>query len=252
MTRLSQKIEERLYAQHVGTLMGKTWAIQNPPAEDEWPDLLANDGDQGFGLEVRELYPDEGVNGSSKRTAEVKRVKQLQKAADVYYQDNSTAVQVKICGAPGDPNKLSQDIAGSVASLSLWQHKKLYLDDGRWMYVRRLPDECGAYKKWVVLSDTVGWVGYVDPVMVQKVINIKSDNLPRYKSHLEKVSLLLVCDRALNSGKNFFANVKGLNTAGFEYVYLLSYPDQLIRMSINKISSPDIFNGVIDVCGREE
>jgi len=222
--------------------MGRSWCIKESPTEKEWPDLLVNDGDLDFGLEVRNLFLDEGVKGSSKRTAESIRVKQLQKAADTYYQNNRIAVNVKICGSPGEPTKLAQDIASVVASLQLWQQKKICLDTGRRMYVSRLPDECGEYKRWVLLSDAVGWVGYADPAMVQQAVIKKSVNLPKYKRHLEKISLLLVCDRTLNSGKYLFANVKGLNTAGFEYVYLFSYPDQLIKIFSNQASPPEVFN----------
>ena len=241
MTRLRQKAEEILYAQCAGVLMESAWNINNPPNEEEWPDLLVNDGGQNFGLEVRKLYPDEGYRGSSKRAGEGERARQLKEAADIYYQEYPISVQVKIYGTPGDPNKFVEDIAGSIASLHLWQPKKIDLDDERWMYLCRLPDECGAYKRWTVLSDIVGWVGHIDSAVVQQAINKKSANLPKYESYLEKVSLLLVCDRTLNSGKRLFSNVKGLNTVGFECVYLFSYPDQLIKISVNQISLPEIF-----------
>lgn len=221
--------------------MGRSWRIKEPPTEKEWPDLLVNDGCHDFGLEVRKLYPDEGVTGSSKRTAETKRVKQLREAANVYYQNNQTAVSVKIYGTPDEPAKLAQDVADAVESLQLWQQKKVCLDDSRWMYVSRLPDGCGEYKKWILLSDAVGWVGHANTAMVQKAVIKKSVNLPRYKSHLEKVSLLLVYDRTLNSGKYLFSSVEGVKTAGFEYVYLFSFPDQLIKIFAEEASFPDAF-----------
>jgi hypothetical protein len=241
MTRARQKVEERLYAEKASFLLGRSWCINDPPNEDEWPDLLVNDGDQDFGLEVRNLYPDEGVTGSSKRAGESKRVKQLRKAADCYYQNNLTAVNVKIFGDLGDPAKLAQNVAEAVESLRVWQQKKVRLGTGRWMYVSRLPDECGKYKRWILLSDAVGWVGHADSAMVQQAVFKKSVNLPKYKRHLEKISLLLVCDRTLNSGKFRFDNVKGLGTAGFEYVYLFSCPDQLIKISADEASLPEVF-----------
>ncbi len=117
MTRLRQKVEERLYAECAIALMGKEWHIHDSPDEINWPDLLVNDGNQDFGLEVRKLYTDEGTDGSPKRAAESRRAKQLQKAAMVYYQDNSIPVQVKIYGDPGEPIKLVSKIVSTVASL---------------------------------------------------------------------------------------------------------------------------------------
>jgi hypothetical protein len=231
MTRRRQKEEERLFAQRVIAILGETWTIQEPPNEREWPDLLVETTTGRFGLEIRKLYGDEESQGSRKRAAESSHVQQLNQVATRYYKSGAPPARVQFWGSPDDPVSLASDLVAMVPSMQIWEQKKCSYDDNqRLLYVCRLPNECGEYRRWEVVSDAVGWVGYLKPSTVQHAIREKSAKLTQYKIHVKDIRLLLVSDRTKNSGKNLFGNISGVETEGFENIYLLSFPDQLIQI----------------------
>lgn len=230
MTRRRQKIEERLYAERAIALLGENWTIQEPDDEREWPDLLIKTTTGSFGLEVRRLYADEVSKGSLKRAAESSRARLLKQVATLYYEGGTPPVRVQFYGRPDNPATLADDLAEMVPLMHTWERKKVTYDSQRWMHVCRLPAECGEYSRWDIVSDLVGWVGVINPSVVQRAIQDKSAKLPRYKAHVEDVRLLLVFDRTRNSGKQLFANPPGIENTGFDHIYLLSFPDELIQI----------------------
>lgn len=234
MIRRRQKIEERLFAERTIALLGESWTIQEPDNEIEWPDLLIKTAIGSFGLEIRKLYADEVSKGSLKRAGESRRARLLKQAAALYYEGGAPPAQVQFYGQPDDPITLANDLATMIPSMQVWEGRKVSYDSQRWMHVYRLPVEYGEYSRWHIVSDSVGWVGVIDISVVQRAIQEKSTRLTRYKRHLDDVRLLLVCDRTMNSGKQIFGNLSGIENAGFNYIYLLSFPDQLIKVPAPK------------------
>lgn len=227
MTRKHQKTEEVLFAGRAGALLGESWTVEIPNDEERWPDLLVKTATGCFGLEVRKLHGDELSKGSLKRKAESSRSGILRKAADLYYKSDSLPVRVLFYGQPDDPETIANRLSTVVPSMKTWDQEKVSFGSQRWLYVVRLPDECAEYRWWTIVSDSVGWVGIIDSSMVQRAICEKAANLVRYRKHVEDVRLLLVCDRTRNSGKFFFGDTTTLDEAGFNHIYLLSFPDNL-------------------------
>lgn len=211
-------------------MLGENWAIQEPDDEREWPDLLIETATGSFGLEVRKIYADEASKGSPKRAAESSHARLLREVAVLYYKGGAPPARIQFYGQPDDPAILAGDLASMVPSMQVWERKKVAYDRQRWMYVCRLPDECAEYSRWDMVSDSVGWVGGIDSSVVQRAIQEKATKLARYKLHVERVRLLLVCDRIRNSGKQLFGNFSGIEEAGFEHIYLFSFPDELIQI----------------------
>lgn len=230
MTRPKQKTEEYIYAKRAASLLGEAWDIKDPESEQDWPDLVVRLGCDTFGLEVREIYADEERRGSPKRRGESHRERALERAADEYYKGNAIPVRVLFYGEPSDATRLAEKVAWAVQSLEIWGNRRVTLAGGRWMCVLRLPIEVGDYRRWMSVSDSVGWVGTADCELIQKTIGQKAENLNRYHKHLCDVRLLLVADRTRNSGKLCFANTKELDTAGFDRIHLMSYPEDIIRI----------------------
>jgi hypothetical protein len=235
MTRPIQKNEEQRYAKRASELLMENWCISQPNNELDWPDLLIKNGDQEFGLEIRKVFKDEKKGGSPSRTGESSRKKQLQCSATEYYKAFSCSVKVQLNGDPGNPCELAKIIGDEAKKLGVWEQVKVHLSNHRWMYVRRLPDEFQQYKKWVLLSDAVGWVGILSSKDLQKAIDMKAKKLPRYRRNVEQVRLLLVCDHFQNSGKTSFTETEKLNKKEFDRIYFMSYPDKIIELHDQKI-----------------
>lgn len=229
MTRRRQKIEEKLYAECASALLCENWAIQEPDNEYEWPDLLVKTATESFGLEVRKLYSDEDTNGSKLREYESSNIRLLRQTATIYYGNEAPPVKVQFYGHPDNPSQIADKLAMIVPSMHTWEHKKVSRGYQQWMYVRRLPNECGQYCRWEVISDSVGWVSNIDQLVIQRAIQKKAANLAKYRKNIDDVRLLLVCDRRKNSGKYLFGNPGRLENAGFKHIYLLSFPDEIAQ-----------------------
>lgn len=234
MTRPIQKIEEQNYANLAAKLLKENWQISEPENELDWPDLLVKNGDKYFGLEVRKVFKDEKAKGSLSRTDESIRIDRLQSSAIEFYKTFSCSVKVQLYGDPGNPLELAKCIGIAANSLKEWGRVKVRLGNQRWMYVCRLPDDCEKYTRWDLLSDTVGWVGTIGSDCIQKAIHSKAKKLAKYKRNLSVVDLLLVCDHTKNSGKNNFGELEKVDTEGFDRIYLMTYPSNIIKLPAQK------------------
>jgi hypothetical protein len=249
MTKRRQKIEERLFAERAIALLGENWTIRETDNEREWPDLLIETATGPFGLEVRKIYIDEAPRGSPKRGAESSGVRLLREVAGLYYAEGAPPARVQFYGRPGDPAILAGDLTSMIPSMQIWERKKVIYDSQRWMHVCRLPAKCAEFRRWDIVSDSVGWVGVIDSSVVQRAIQGKSAKVARYKVHIEDVRLLLVSDRTRNSGKQRFADSPCISGAGFNQIYLLSFPDELIAFSPQQGAPADEQTAPQPVCG---
>jgi len=53
MTRPVQKKRERFFAEEAARSLGKSWSLSE---DREHPDFIVTEGDQSFGLEVRQIF----------------------------------------------------------------------------------------------------------------------------------------------------------------------------------------------------
>jgi hypothetical protein len=58
MTSDLQKSKEMMFASQLALTLGLEWNIELPLNEDEWSDLIINEGSRKFGLEIREITKD--------------------------------------------------------------------------------------------------------------------------------------------------------------------------------------------------
>jgi hypothetical protein len=109
-------------------------------------------------------------------------------------------------GDIGHHDHLLNAILREVPQLSEFEQKRIEPYNGCVIYVRRLPDYLGEYKRWNYVSDKVGWVSNINKDVIDKVIVGKAKNLPKYATNISDVRLLLVSDRIFNSGKAHLEN----------------------------------------------
>jgi hypothetical protein len=225
MTTQHQKSLELIYAQKAGLLLNESWDVAPSPDEVSWPDLMVTTESGNFGLEVREIYLDESSKGSTKKANEKNNLKNIQKLANAYYKSNCSAIRVNLLGDIGHHDKLLSSITKEAPQLSEFEQKRIEPYNGCVIYVWRLPDQLGEYKRWNYVSDKVGFVRNIDKDIIERVIFEKAKNLQKYTKNVSDVRLLLVSDRLFNSGKAQLNDDIICDTFGFNMVYYLSYPE---------------------------
>ena len=231
MTTKHQKSLELIYAKKTGELLGESWKVEPSPDEVSWPDLIVTTELGKFGLEVREIYLDESSKGSTKKANEKNNLKNIKKLADAYYKINCTSIKADLLGDIGHHDKLLNAIIRGVPQLSEFEQKRIEPYNGCVIYVRRLPDQLGEYKRWNYVSDKVGWVSNIDKDLIDRAIDEKAKNLPKYANNISDVRLLLVSNRIFNSGKACLEDDITCDTRGFNNVYYLSYPEAAWKLS---------------------
>jgi hypothetical protein len=225
MTTQHQKNLELIFAKEAGVLLGESWKVEPSPDEVSWPDLMVTTELGKFGLEVREIYLDESSTGSTKKANENKNLKKIQKLADAYYKANCCSIKADLLGDIGHHDKLLNAIVKEVTQLSEFELKRIEPYDGCVIYVRRLPDQIGEYKRWNYVSDKVGWVSGIDKDIIDRAIVGKAKKIPKYSKNISDVRLLLVSNGIFNSGKALLEGAITCDTRGFNIVYYLSYPE---------------------------
>lgn len=228
MTTDAQKNKEMNYAIQLAEAMGKSWEIEFPPNEDEWPDLLISDGIQHFGLEVREITKDPETRKGSKRKANESRNSQkVQTLAESYYENFRIPLKVEILGEFDDNERIIEALIKFANGSQDWSSERIELDYDLKIYVTRLPDKAGKYTRWENVDDRVDWVREVDLEFVRPFVAEKEARIGKYRTHINDVRLLLVADRTCSSGMlEFQGGGLKLETA-FNKVYVLEYPSKV-------------------------
>lgn len=231
MTTEHKKSLEMIYAKKTGELLGESWKVEPSPDEVSWPDLIVTTELGKFGLEVREIYLDESSKGSDNKAIEKNKSKNIINLANAYYKVNCHSIKVDLLGDVGRHDQLLDAITREVPHLSEFEQKRIEPYNGCVIYVRRLPDQLGEYKRWNYVSDKVGWVRNIDKDVIDRVIVGKAKNLSKYAAIISDVRLLLVSDRIFNSGKARLEHDITCDTHGFNSVYYLSYPEEAWKLS---------------------
>lgn len=220
-----------IYAKKASDLLGESWKVEPSPDEVSWPDLLVTAENGEFGLEVREIYLDETKRGSIKKANENSNLQIIQKLANTYYKSNSHPIKTSLLGNITHHDRMLCTITSTVPQLSELEQKRIEPYGGCIIYIRRLPDHLGEYKRWDYVSDKVGWVSNVNKEVIDRAISLKAKKLSKYETNLSDIRLLLVSDRIFNSGKAWMADNITFDNHGFKIVYYLSYPESVRELS---------------------
>jgi len=231
MTTDAQKEMEVYFAEKAAENLGEIWIVKPSPDEKEWPDLLVTHESKEFGLEVRELYPDESRKGSKKRAIESRNHQAINSIAEKYYEISENTIKVDFLGNIENEDAILSELKTVESDLGDFEHVRFEPYRGLVVHVTKLPSKLGKYKRWAYVSDEVGWVGELTNEKIQEKVNEKSKEIEKYSKNLSDVRLLLVCNRRLNSGKFTYAPSGAIDCGGFKEIYFLSYPDSVFRIN---------------------
>jgi hypothetical protein len=231
VTTQYQKQQEIEYATKASELLNTSWQVEAAPDEISWPDLIINDSSFRFGLEVRELYKDEGAKGSAKKAKEKYNKRQVSNLAQVYYENSLVPIKVDLLGNIDHQTEILRVLTNEIDQLCESDQLRLEPYDGCVIYIRKLPEQFQKYSRWNYVSDHVGWVDTLDKSLLERTILKKADNLSKYRAHVPDVRLLIVSNRIYNSGKAQLMNTIKCDAKGFNAVYYLSYPEGAWQLS---------------------
>lgn len=231
MTTSSQKELEKIYAAKVANLLGESWEISGAEDEENWPDLNVDHQGKKFGVEVREIFLDEAPKkGSRMKSDERFNIKALAKIAEMYYQQSDNSISVNTLGSFKNVKQILLALLATAESLKELDQARVEVGKDCVAYVRRLPGSFGKYTRWTHVPDRTGWVHNLDLPYLEHQIAEKATKLEKYQRNHKEVRLLLVANRMYNSGKISVTNIINVDGKGFAEVYLLSYPDSVIKL----------------------
>lgn len=102
------------------------------------------------------------------------------------------------------------------------------------LWLTALPLERGAYDRWQVLENHIGWVAEISDATLVAAIGDKAQRLDAYRSTgSASVELLLVADHTQASGMLSFdpSLHPTIDSRGFSAVHLLIYPLAVHRIA---------------------
>ena len=199
----------------------------------EWPDFVLADDRGPLGLELTQLFRDDGPKGSPTVTAEKRRSKLLRDIAGRYYAAGGPPAHVSAVriGQPEGSNiddavrlllKAAARVGNASERIEVPDRARPTRTPWALLYFLRLAPEVGAHCDWNALQNSCAFVGRVKPEALRACIDEKAANLPRYRRHLDRVSLLIYVERNRGSGMIEPPRERlRLDGAGFESVYLL-------------------------------
>lgn len=230
MTSTSQKEMEKIYAAKAADLLGEAWDISASDDEENWPDLIIRHHGKVFGVEVREVFLDEGRKGSKRKAGERSNMLALATIAGMYYRQAGSPIRVNTLGSLEDKEQILLALQDTPGSLQELEQTRVEIGSDCVAYVRRLPESFGKYTRWTHVTDRAGWVRDLEPAFLEEKIEEKSGKIEKYQRNVDEVRLLLVANRAYNSGKMTLTSNTRVDRQGFSEVYLLSYPDSVVRL----------------------
>jgi hypothetical protein len=223
-----KKSLERIYAEWFVKHMG--WD-ECEIHDSERPDFIIDLQDKKIGLEITNLYKDEGKKGSPQKTKESLNIRWLQKLASEYYKQYSIPIRVQVLMSGSqslpDPSDLvdeivkvlpNSDLELSELEIPILHGIKIKL------YVRRLPEKFNQYKRWTFVNNHVGWVREINNESVKSKIENKRTKATYYKKNLNELLLLIIIDSSTESGmlnlpcENFDFSCKEFNS-----IYLVKH-----------------------------
>lgn len=231
MTRTSQKESEKFKAELLSIRKNYTWRISIPPNEVEWPDLIIEDENGKFGLEVRDYYIDEGERGSIKKTRESQNQKIIDAIEKEYSKNNPYSLKVDFVGEIND--YLFDDIQEFLKSLSLnvWENKVIRIPNAESnlsIYITRIPDNLNSNFTWRCINDHAGFVDQNPVKNINKIIKEKARKIQKYKKNLTIISLLIYIDSKYSSGMLRLNSNDKIEKDEFEKVYILLEPFKIL------------------------
>ncbi|MEO6307933.1 MAG: hypothetical protein ABIO96_06160 [Nitrospiraceae bacterium] len=225
---MASKVLERIFVEGFLQRLGPGNVILE---ERESPDFLISDGQEKFGLEVAQVFRDQGSAGSPSKAAESWRVQYLRRLASDYYSRSGLPLLVSAEISNRFDTGLLADRLKAARPAALWAEIRFKVRSSTF-HLTSLPTEAGQYCRWVCINNSVGWQGWLTAENVESVLDQKASKLSNYRRAIARVELLLVVDVTQTSGMVRWRDGTPFPVGqGFDAVHLYFYPDEARRLA---------------------
>lgn len=201
--------------------------------ERESPDFLISDGKVQFGIEVAQVFRNQGPAGSPSKAAESRRMQYLRRLASDYYSRHGLPLLVKA----QIPDRFDANTGALADRLRAarpadpWNRRQFTVRDYPF-HLTSLPPEVGQYRRWVCINNSVGWRGWLATNDIGPVIDEKASKLSNYRKAIARVELLLVVDATRTSGMVRWRDGSLVPVAhGFDAIHLYFHPIETRRLA---------------------
>mgnify|MGYP005815444235 CR=1 FL=1 len=234
---MSKKTGERTYLDSFLKALGFVNCARD---EGEAPDFVIQLGDRRLGIEVVQVFADQGATNSKKRQDESHRLTLLRNLCHAYYEAGGSSATLRLQVEPGYFQRIRGRIppelrdrlltrllartarmneGATLTSRVRGRHQSLLAT----MWIRRLPDSFGRYSRWQLLNDSMAWVPTLSREYLNSIVARKAGKLAAYQRRVPDVVLLMVADGSLASGLVRYDD-GSVERRGFEAVYLFHHP----------------------------
>ncbi|MBN1929563.1 MAG: hypothetical protein JW764_08490 [Chlorobiaceae bacterium] len=201
-----KKIAEQIYTEWF--LKEKGWE-DFELVESEKPDFILLKSDEKIGIEITNLYKNEGSKGSPIKTQESHNNEWLQEIASKYYNSNNPPIKIdilfkrnqKLIKIDNIVRQIEKNIPSNPAD-SVEFEIEAENDTFLKLFIMRLPDNdiFFRYKRWSFINNHVGLSRIVELSDLKKKIDNKRQKSKKYSKNLDALILLIVADGANESG----------------------------------------------------
>ena len=221
----SKKELELSIVKRAAGLLNEHWVAKCRETPDFEIDCLT----QTFGFEVTQVFAGSisKRRGSGEKRQEIDNQSWMDCLRREYESHSSVSLHVRYSGRKS--NKVRSEIlrallAQDFLSQNIPLPTRVRLDEGVLFFNKEF------VSNWYFLKDQVGWVSKENNI-IQKAIDSKAEKLQQYRQCYRDMRLLVFAEPKWNSGKIQLNLEQSINRQGFEVVYFLSYPYELLKYS---------------------
>lgn len=226
MTTRYQKNSEMAYANQVAKILGYHWQVASAPNELHWPDLLVTGPQEHFGLEVREIYPEQLLADSQAIVTDGKQAK-IEAIKQAYEQNNLRPLRVNFIGDIDHSQPIIAALNQCALTLNDFEQMHVSPCKNTHLYISALPINASNHERWLYAADNEQEIPFLTKNRIVDKIKEKSAKLNRYSKNINDVRLLLVCNVLFKLSNTHNQMLHSLSANGFNKVYLLSFPNRV-------------------------
>ena len=226
MTTHYQKLSEQAYATQVAKILKSPWQISNAPNELHWPDLLISTDKETFGLEVREIYPEQLLSDSQALLASDYQTL-VNGIKEAYETSHNRPLRVNFIGDISQPDVIVKALIKCSSTLDDFAQTHFSPYPGVHLYISALPTNAHNHERWLYVAEQQNKRPTLTKERISNKIKEKSAKLNRYSKNIDDVRLLLVSNALFKLNHSHKKMLHSLTTQGFKKVYLLSFPNRV-------------------------
>ena len=230
LTTSQKKDVERLYAHKAARALGEKWEIIDIPEPLDF--IIRTPGGGTFGLEIMELFDDQGPSGSPLKLIEANQRSIMRSVIEGYYAAGGHPIRVNFVGSLSDPDNIIASLLRESQGAGADEISIAAQEGIPKMLVLPLPadqEQFQNYARWQIAE--AGFVRVLSIETLENRIAKKAARLSSYQQKAHETDLLLVINRATASGRFLITEDLEVDSQGFRRIFVLTYPNEIQQIA---------------------